>query len=73
MSERVSDEITGLEQNILSKSNYMSKNIKLNLNYLKLLSKNAKREDVKEKVKKTLSIYMQLGRSHKSKLQRTLL
>ena len=57
MSERTPDEITSLEQNILSKSNYMSKNIKLNLNYLKFLSKNAKGEDVKEKVKNVIDLY----------------
>ena len=57
MSERMPDEITSLEQNLLSKSNYMSKNIKLNLNYLKFLSKNAKGEDVKEKVKNVIDLY----------------
>ena len=57
MSERTPDEITSLEQNILSKSNYMSKNIKLNLNYLKFLSKNAKGEDVKEKAKNVIDLY----------------
>ena len=57
MSERMPDEITSLEQNILSKSNYMSKNIKFNLNYLKFLSKNAKGEDVKEKVKNVIDLY----------------
>ena len=57
MSERTPNEITSLEQNILSKSNYMSKNIKLNLNYLKFLSKNAKGEDVKEKVKNVIDLY----------------
>ena len=54
---RMQDEITSLEQNILSKSNYMSKNIKLNLTYLKCLSKNAKGEDVKEKVKNVIDLY----------------
>ena len=35
----------------------MSQNIKLNLNYLKCLSKNAKGEDVKEKVKNVIDLY----------------
>ena len=50
MSGSVKHNLEGLEENIISKPIYMSKNIKYNINHLKFISKNARGEDVKQKI-----------------------
>ena len=56
MSGSVKNNLEGLE-NKISKPMYMSKNIKYNINHLKFISKNARGEDVKQKINTIIDLY----------------
>ena len=57
MSGSVKNNLEGLEENIISKPIYMSKNIKYNISHLKFISKNARGEDVKQKINTIIDLY----------------
>ena len=62
----VRNKLMSLEENIISKPIYMSKNIKYNISHLKFISKNARGEDVKQKIN---TICMLLEKYRRFKLQ----
>ena len=53
----VRNKLMSLEENIISKPIYMSKNIKYNISHLKFISKNARGEDVKQKINTIIDLY----------------
>ena len=57
MSESGKNNLESLEENIISKPIYMSKNIKYNISHLKFISKNARGEDVKQKINTIIDLY----------------
>ena len=53
----VRNKLMSLEENIISKPIYMSENIRLNINHLKFISRNARGEDVKQKINTIIELY----------------
>ena len=49
--------LMSLDEEIISKPIYMSKHIKYNINHLKFISRNARGEDVKQKINTIIELY----------------